>query len=102
MENHYLVIAYGYGENHGKHVPGHPVWTKKETVTVEKCKSIITNLGESGHSIRKLEIHMDGTKKAIYNADKNRLLIWEDGLPIYENNNGVICRDAAALADSLI
>ena len=34
-------------------------------------------------------------------ADKNRLLIWDHNTPIYENNNGIICRDADALADCL-
>ena len=37
-----------------------------------------------------------------YWRDKNLLRIWENDLPIYENNNGVICRDCTALADCLI
>ena len=37
-----------------------------------------------------------------YNKDKNRLLILEDDIPVYENNNGRICRDWAALADCLM
>lgn len=43
-----------------------------------------------------------GNRKGKYWRDKNRLLIYRDGLPIYENNNGVICRDPVALADSLM
>jgi hypothetical protein len=31
--------------------------------------------------------------------DRNRLLIWDHGTPVYENDNGEICRDADALAD---
>lgn len=34
-------------------------------------------------------------------ADQNRLLIWDRGYPVYENNNGVICKDETALADCL-
>ena len=41
-------------------------------------------------------------KNAEYFCSENRLVIWQDGLPVYENNNGVITRDAAALADSLV
>lgn len=42
-----------------------------------------------------------GNEKGKYWRDKNRLLIYKDGLPIYENNNGVVCRDSVALSDSL-
>lgn len=47
------------------------------------------------------EIHR---KKKIgrYNKRKNILRIFVDDLPVYENNNGRICRDATALADSLM
>ena len=34
-------------------------------------------------------------------AVQNRLLIWDRGYPVYENNNGVICKDETALADCL-
>lgn len=37
-----------------------------------------------------------------YNKRKNILRIFVDDLPVYENNNGKICRDATALADSLM
>ena len=43
-----------------------------------------------------------GDAKGKYWRDKNRLLIYKDGVPVYENNNGVICRDSVALADSLM
>lgn len=43
-----------------------------------------------------------GNTKGKYWRDKNRLLILENGMPIYENNNGIICRDSAALADCLM
>lgn len=36
-----------------------------------------------------------------YWKDRNRLLIAKGGVPVYENNNGVICRDSEALADCL-
>ena len=43
-----------------------------------------------------------GNTKGKYWRDKNRLLILDNGMPIYENNNGIICRDSAALADCLM
>lgn len=41
-------------------------------------------------------------KTATYNSKHNRLIIWERDLPVYENNDGIICTDGAALADSLL
>ena len=41
-----------------------------------------------------------GNTKGKYWRDNNRLLIYKNGFPVYENNNGIICRDPAALADS--
>lgn len=43
-----------------------------------------------------------GNTKGKYWRDKNRLLIYRDGIPVYENNNGAICRDSIALSDSLM
>ena len=43
-----------------------------------------------------------GDTKGKYWRDKNRLLIYKNGMPVYENNNGVICRDSVALADGLM
>lgn len=37
-----------------------------------------------------------------YDKQKNTLRIYEDDVPVYENNNGKICRDSVALADSLM
>lgn len=42
-----------------------------------------------------------GDKKVgTYDAEKNLLRIYKDGSPIYENNNGVICRDTVAMMDN--
>ena len=49
-----------------------------------------------------LVVEMNGKEKKVkYWKDRNRLLISKDGFPIYENNNGIICRDQEALADCL-
>lgn len=41
-----------------------------------------------------------GDKKVgTYDREKNLLRIYKDGDPIYENNNGVICRDTVAMMD---
>lgn len=41
-------------------------------------------------------------KTATYNSTYNRLIIWECGYPIYENCDGDICTDRAALADTYL
>ena len=102
--------------------------TKKETVTVQKCKNIVKKVQDTfGIKINKMEISMIEfdyknitlghyinacyndcdipciqDKKALYRSAENRLQIWQDGTPIYENNNGEITRDLAALADCLL
>lgn len=43
-----------------------------------------------------------GDTKGRYWRDKNRLLIYKNGVPVYEDNNGIICRDSVALADCLM
>jgi hypothetical protein len=39
---------------------------------------------------------------ARYHVKENMLRIWQNDLPIYENRNGVICKDRDALADCLL
>ena len=39
---------------------------------------------------------------AIYDVKHNVLTIYVDGSPVYENDNGAVCRDAVALADSYL
>lgn len=47
--------------------------------------------------------HIVGKKRiGKYDKRRNILRIFEDDLPVYENNNGKIYRDACALADSLM
>lgn len=49
---------------------------------------------EGGYETRK--------KDYIYDVKANSLVIWEDGTPIYANDNGIVCRDLEALADTLM
>lgn len=48
-----------------------------------------------GHTI------LVGDKKiGIYDSERNFLRIYKNGDPIYENNNGVICRDTVVMMDN--
>ena len=49
-----------------------------------------------------IKLEMDNKKYGRYWADKNLLRLYENGMPVYENNNGVITNDSVALADSLM
>lgn len=97
-------------------------------ITIIKCREIVRNLeSKFGIEIGKIEVHLydnskfdelyqrveDGTlsaedfheyykKTAVYDNKSNCLQIWDDGYPIYENNNGMICKDQEALADCLL
>lgn len=42
------------------------------------------------------------TKEAIFDVKRNCLQIFDDDLPIYENNNGTICNDIDSLCDCLM
>jgi len=101
--------------------------TEKEEISIKKCKTIITNLNNQiDGKVKKINIGMNvydfsgfteddyklvlscdigvplKTKKHTwYYVNKNRLVIWENGLPVYENYDGEICNDEVALADCL-
>ena len=101
----------------------------KDDITINKCSNIVKNIkSQYDIDINVIEIMMsefdysvvaDGGEylNALYNdcsvpilVDKkayfwpkiNRLQIWENGTPVYENDNGIICRDLDALADCLM
>ena len=103
--------------------------TKKETITLAKCQEIASKVFDVyGIEFEKIEISMMEfdyrsflddpeeyryvlagdypvpclvNKRAVYKPSTNTLTIWEDGEPVYENDNGEICRDRVTLADSL-
>lgn len=103
--------------------------TKKETITLKKCQQIVKTVQDQfGIDIRKIQITMTqwdfagftpedylgvlygdydvpmigAPKTAYYFPKSNTLRIWENEMPVYENANGVISRDADALADCLM
>lgn len=97
-------------------------------ITIVKCREIIKNLElKFGINIGEIEVHLydhlkfdelyqqveDGdlspvefgefySKTARYSTKNDCLQIWQDGYPIYENNNGTICKDVEVLADCLL
>jgi len=100
-----------------------------ENISIRKCKNMLENLREEypleeiseiriqlydANVFRKMyedvengnispqEINAYTSKYAIYNVKNNCLQIWEDGYPIYENNNGTICKDVEVLCDCLL
>lgn len=124
QEERYSVVVDGNVHHLGKRIA-----TKKETITLKKCQQIVQTVQHNfGISINKIEIMMTqwdydgisaddylgvlcgdrgvptkGPKKTAYYFPKSHTLqIWEDGMPVYENANGVISRDADALADCLL
>ena len=123
QDNYYLVVVDG---NHQPQTWGKKITTDKELITVAKCKQICERIEtQLGITIGNIDIDLTQydyrslspedyewgsdvpipmvgrPKSATYNRKTNCLQIWEDRMPIYENNNGRICRDANALADCL-
>lgn len=121
QEKYYSVIIDG----NSHHLP-QPIATRKETVSLAKCKEIVQKVEAAFRiQIKRIDIYMTQydyniseedfrsaqygdfciqtigpQKKAVYYIEKNRLQIWEDELPVYENDNGTITTDPDALADT--
>lgn len=105
MTNTYRVVPqYDFGKMPAKRL-GVKIRTKAEAVTIDKCKELIAKIeNEFGSDVKSMRIYMtDGMSHfANYNPSTNCLQIWKDGIPVYENNNGMICRDSDTLADCLM
>lgn len=70
------------------------------TISCEQCEELVSELSEAaGIDLAKIEIDLSVRKKAVYFVNQNCLRIFEDGNPVYENDNGRICRDRWALSD---
>jgi len=112
------------GNNHNLMVDGKRVIVQTEIidniVTIEKCQKVNEKIKAAGYTPKKLEfllsIYTDSkgneygdfpeecllNRKVYYFPKSNCMRIWENGYPIYENCNGVICEDRDALADCLM
>lgn len=113
----------------GKHKLDTRIQTKKEQITLKKCKSIVENIqihfnikidkieilmsewdftGITPEDYESIMVYGEGSlpilknKKAFYYTNENCLRIWENGYPVYENYDGVISRDQDALCDCLM
>ena len=123
QENYYYVIVDG-----NFHKLPSTIITRKDPITVKKCKKIVEKVEKAFNiDIKCIKIMMSQydyksitpdeyisvicgdynvkrlvNKNAYYYPKRNRLIIWEDDMPVYENDNGIICRDEVALADCLM
>lgn len=102
--------------------------TNKAPVTVKKCREIIGHIQDRfGFIPEKIKIFMwdfdyrgidldtyisamygdcnipmTQQKTAVYDVRKNRLTIYDKDMPVYCNDDGHVCTDPDALADSLV
>lgn len=105
---YYATVAYfnekGFGEGRGWGFYVSP--EKCDPFTIEVAKQMLTWATEEFN--KRFDENMDfnyvcvkmGDRAGKYWRDRNRLMIFKDGYPIYENNNGIICKDPVALADT--
>jgi hypothetical protein len=116
-----LVTVIVDGNNHNLQINGKRAIVQTEItnniVTLAKCQEITEKIRRAGHEPKKLDFLLSIwtetpgneygdfpeecllNKEARYFVTENRLEIWENNELIYENNNGLICRDRVALAD---
>lgn len=120
-----LVTVIVDGNNHNMIAPDGKrviIQTKitDNIVTMDKCKEITANIQKLGHKPKKLEFVLDIyaelnteheyftgipyllQKTVKYNVELNRLSVWQNGKLVYVNDNGVVCNDNVALADTYL
>jgi hypothetical protein len=75
-----------------------------ETFTLERCRQIAKEAARlDSRKITNITIEDYAKKKTYtYSIANNRLTIFKDGVPVYENWNGTISRDQDALADDIL
>lgn len=123
QESLWLVVVNGGRSNLGK-----VIYTRSNSpITLARCRDITNNIEATfGVVVEDLRIIMDrynyqslsdddvelvlsgdiGVEKIVdkyarYDAQRDSLLIWQDGEYVYANDAGVVTRDAVAIADSL-
>lgn len=119
-----MVTVIVDGNNHNIVINGKRAIVQTEIidniVTIEKCQEVTQKIIIAGHTPKKLEFMLSIytqskdnecgdfpeecllNRKVYYFPESNCMRIWENGYPIYENCNGVICDDPVALADCLM
>jgi hypothetical protein len=118
-----LVTVIIDGNNHNITKDGKRVVIQTEiednTVTLEKCKEVTEKIRSLGHEPKELKFVLsiytetpgnNGdfpeecllNRNVYYYPQSNCMRIWENGVPIYENCDGIICTDQDALADCLL
>lgn len=71
----------------------------RDLTSIQICLSVYTKTPGNEYGDHDEECLVD--KKWNYTAATNSLVIWDKGVPVYANDNGVVCTDQAALYDSL-
>lgn len=122
-----IVAVIVDGNNHDLMVDGKRAIIRTKVtdnqVTTTKCKEIVAGIQKQfNYTPKHLKIHLHiyGPEEenqdsifgvtadclldmeATYNVKLNRLRIWKDKMPVYEDYDGDICTDPVALADSLL
>jgi hypothetical protein len=119
-----LVTIIVDGNNHNIMVNGKQAKIQTEIVdnivTIEKCQEVTEKIKATGYNPNQLEfllsIYTESKgnecgdfpeeclldRKVIYYPKDNCMRVLEKGVPVYENNNGVICDDVVALTDCLM
>lgn len=73
-----------------------------EAITPEKCRELALDLSRlSGEDVSVVEFKMTPKRKVLYFVLENCLRIVEDGVKIYENDNGNISKIAIPLGNNI-
>ena len=74
-----------------------------EPFTLSRCSRLMDLAKKMVGDVTSFTVRdFEKSKVYKYYDKQNRLVIFQDGLPIYENWNGTVCRDKVALADCLL
>ena len=74
---------------------------KNQALTLSRFQELTTKI-ENRKGKKPLSISIkDKSKEFSYDVKENCLTIFNHNVPYYQNNNGIVCRDDGALADSM-
>lgn len=103
-QNGQMIVNAMFRTSAGTHICEMTRYCDRVNVTASWCREFADEvkalIGDAPSIVR---ITVSSKKAITYSVEKNCLRVFDvngfDWRPIYENNNGIICRDSVALAD---
>ena len=74
-----------------------------DPLTLDQCRAIMSVLRKNGPLDPEcIGIDLKDGRFATYSPPRNCLRIWKDELPVFEDNDGVICKDGMTILEYMM